>query len=99
MRRDKTKDAYDVVWVLDALGPDVASEKVAASPLFAGPFAKEVRAQLALLVDDQFRDEGSVGPTAYARFLEAEAADGSRRHALGTLFAFGRALTAHGIGR
>ena len=97
MRREKFKDAYDVVWVLDAIGPDAASEAVVASPLLTGPFADEVRAQLALLVDDQFRDEGSVGPTAYATFLDAESADGARRHALGTVVAFGRALTARGI--
>lgn len=99
MRRDKAKDAYDVVWVIDALGPDAASATVAASPLLAGPFADEVRAQLMLLVDDQFRDEASVGPTAYATFLETEPADRARRHALGTVVAFGRALASHGIGR
>jgi len=99
MRREKFKDAYDVVWVVDALGPDAASGMVAASPLLAGPFVNEVRAQLALLVDHQFRDEGSVGPTAYAAFLDAELADGERRHALGTVVALGRALKAHGITR
>lgn len=99
MRRNKAKDAYDVVWILDALGPDAASATVAASPLLGGPFADEVRAQLALLVDDQFRDEKSVGPTAYATFLEAEPAEGARRHALGTVVAFGQALAAHGIER
>lgn len=99
MRRDKFKDAYDVVWVFDALGPDVAAGMVAASPLLAGQFADEVRAQLALLVDDQFQDEGSVGPTAYATFLEAEPPDGARRHALGTVVAFGREFTALGIER
>jgi len=99
MRRNKAKDAYDVVWVLDALGPDEASATAAASPLLAGPFADEVRAQLTLLVNDQFRDEGSVGPTAYATFLESESVDGARRHALGTVAAFGRALTEHGLGR
>ena len=99
MRRDKAKDAYDVVWVLDALGPDAASATVAASPLLAGPFAAEVSAQLLLLVDDQFRDEASVGPTAYATFLETDPADSARRHALGTVLAFGRALTTHAIGR
>ena len=31
MRRDKPKDAYDVVWLLDALGPDQAAQRVAAS--------------------------------------------------------------------
>lgn len=89
MRRDKPKDAYDVVWVLDALGPERAAEMIAGSPLLGGPFAGEVRAQLRLLVDDQFRDDASVGPTAYAAFLDD---DGSRRLAVGTLAAFGRAL-------
>lgn len=92
MRREKFKDAYDVVWVLDALGPDAASEIVAASSLLAGPFADEVRAQLALLVDDQFRDDGSVGPIAYATFLDGDSTDSARRHALGTVIEFGRAL-------
>ncbi|MGI8791781.1 MAG: nucleotidyl transferase AbiEii/AbiGii toxin family protein [Acidimicrobiales bacterium] len=98
MRRDKAKDAYDVVWVLDSLGPDAASEMVGASPLLAGPLVDEVRSQLMLLVHDQFRDEDSVGPVAYATFLEIEPADGARGHALGTVVAFGRALTARGIG-
>lgn len=97
MRREKFKDAYDVVWVLDALGPDAASTMVAASPLLAGPFADEVRAQLVLLVEDQFQDDQSVGPVSYATFLEAEPADGGRRHALGTVAAFGRALGADGV--
>jgi hypothetical protein len=99
MRRDKAKDAYDVVWVIDALGPDAVSATVAASPLLAGPFADEVSAQLMLLVDDQFRDEASVGPTSYATFLETEPPDRARRHALGTVVAFARALASHGIGR
>ncbi len=97
MRRDKPKDDYDVVWVLDALGPDAASDMVTASPLLAGPFAEEVRGQLRLLIDDQFRDEASVGPTAYATFLEADPAESAHRHALGTVAAFGRVLTARGI--
>jgi len=61
MRRDKPKDAYDVVWTLDALGPDEASDAVATSSLMAGPDAVEVREQLALLVDD-FRDEDPWDP-------------------------------------
>lgn len=93
MRRDKFKDSYDIVWTLDGLGPEVASEMVASSPLLAGPFADEVRAQLRLLIDDQFRDEESVGPTAHATFLEAESPAAARLHALGTVAAFGRALS------
>ena len=99
MRRDKPKDSYDIVWVLDALDPYTASEMVAASPLLGGPFADEVRTQLRLLIEDQFRDEASAGPTAYATFLEADPLEGARRHALGTVAAFGHALTARGIRR
>lgn len=96
MRRDKPKDAYDVVWLLDALGPDATADAVAASPLLAGPLSGEVLAQLAVLVDDQFRDESSVGPIAYATFLESDPPSADRRHALGTLAAFRAALLALG---
>jgi len=99
MRRDKPKDAYDVVWVLDALGPESACEMVATSPLLAGRFAEDVRAQLRLLIDDQFRDEGSIGPKAYATFLGADPPSPARRHALGTVAEFGRVLRLRGIER
>lgn len=97
MRRDKPKDAYDVVWLLAALGPDRACEMVVASPLLNGPFADDVRAQLRLLIDDQFRDEDSIGPNAYAGFLEADPPGMARRLALGTVIAFRRALATRGI--
>lgn len=61
-----------------------------------GP-ADEVRTQLTLLIDDQFRDEASVGPASYASFLEASSPDLARRHALGTVDAFRRALAARGV--
>lgn len=97
MRRDKPKDAYDVVWLLAALGPDRAVEMVVESPLLAGRFADDVRAQLRLLIDDQFRDEDSIGPNAYAAFLEEDPPGPARRLALGTVIAFGRALASRGI--
>ena len=94
MRRDKPKDSYDVVWTLDALGPDSASRQVSSSPLFDGQFCTDLEAQLRLLIEDQFRDSTSVGPTAYAAFLQADPGDAERRHALGTVAAFGRSLAA-----
>lgn len=97
MRRNKPKDAYDVVWTLDALGPDIAADRVALSPLLGGEFAEELVAQLRHLVADQFRDIDSVGPTEYAVFLEAEARELEQRHALGTVMAFGQALAARGV--
>jgi hypothetical protein len=92
MRRDKPKDAYDVVWLLDALGPDAAAERVASSPLLAGDLAAEVLGQLRRLIHDQFSDLASVGPGQYGRFLEADPGNAERQHAVGTLAAFSTAL-------
>lgn len=96
MRRNKPKDAYDIVWTIDALGPDDASAYVAHSPLVAGPFADEVKGQLRRLITDQFRDERSVGPIQYATFLELRLDEAVPRHAVGTLHAFDRALAERG---
>jgi hypothetical protein len=92
MRRDKPKDAYDVVWLLDALGSDRASDLIAASSLVTGEHADEVFSQLHRLITDQFKDTGSAGPVMYADFLEATPGALERRHAQGTLAAFGSAL-------
>jgi len=96
MRRNKPKDAYDIVWTLDALGPDEASARVAGSPLLTGPFADEVKGQMRRLITDQFRNERSVGPMQCATFLESRNDEGVRRHAVGTLNAFDRALAERG---
>jgi hypothetical protein len=97
MPRDKPKDAYDVVWLIDALGPDEASRRIAASPLFAGDLAGDVRAQLNRLINDQFRDIAAAGPAMCASFLGAADSDAERRHAHGTVTALGKALSGLGI--
>jgi hypothetical protein len=97
MRRRKPKDAYDVVWLLDALGPEEAVARVSDSPLLNDELAVDVLGQLARLVTDQFRDIGSAGPAMYANFLGENDGDADRRHAFGTLAAFGKALNARGI--
>jgi hypothetical protein len=97
MRRDKPKDAYDVVWLIDALGPDHAADIIAASPLLVGQSAAEVITQLGRLVDDQFRDLGAVGPVMYADFLETRPRDRELRHARGSIAALGQALRQRGI--
>lgn len=97
MRRDKPKDAYDVVWLTDALGPDQAAVAIAASPLLAGESATEVITQLGRLVDDQFRDIQSAGPVMYADFLEAQPRNRELRHAHGSIAALGQALRKRGI--
>jgi hypothetical protein len=97
MRRRKPKDAYDVVWLLDALGPEEAAARISGSPLLDGELAADVLEQLVRLVTDQFRDTASVGPAMYANFLETEDGNVDRRHAFGTLKAFGKALNTRGI--
>lgn len=97
MLRNKPKDAYDVVWTLDALGPVEAAERVAATPLLATPYAHDVRSQLARLLTDQFRDRDSIGPRAYAAFLDVAPGERERRHAQGTAVAFGRELGRCGL--
>jgi hypothetical protein len=97
MRRDKPKDAYDVVWLIDALGPVETAQQIAASPLLAGDLAVEVSAQLNRLVTDQFRDAAAAGPAMYASFLGADDNDAERRHAHGTVTALGKALRVHGL--
>lgn len=87
----QAKDAYDVVWVIAALGPEAAAARAAASPLLAGDFATEVRAQLRRL-RDQFETTDSVGPRAYADLLEQTEPAIARRFAVGTLERFWSAL-------
>jgi len=98
MRRDKPKDAYDVVWVTDALGPERAAKAIAASPLLASSSAAEVTGQLDRLIRDQFQDTKSVGPAMYADFLESQSPDRELRHAHGSIAALGKALRELGIG-
>jgi Nucleotidyl transferase AbiEii toxin, Type IV TA system len=92
MRRDKPKDAYDVVWLIDALGPDKASDLIVASPLMIGDMAAEVQEQLLRLVGDQFTDTNSAGPIMYADFLEADPGESDRRHGHGTVLALGASV-------
>ncbi len=97
MRRDKLKDAYDVVWLLDALGPEEATRLIASSPLLESEYSDAVRSQFGRLIDDQFMDDESAGPTAYADFLNDDAAESQRRHAQGTVSTFGKSLRGQGL--
>lgn len=87
MRRNKPKDAYDVVWVIAALGPHAAASLVMESPLLSGDFATEVRAQLRRL-REQFETTDAVGPRSYADFLQQPGPATARRFAVGTLERF-----------
>jgi hypothetical protein len=97
MRRRKPKDAYDVVWLLDALGPTEAAMRISGSPLLDGEFAADMLGQLNRLVTDQFRNTASAGSAMYASFLDADNNEAERKHASGTIAAFGKALNARGI--
>lgn len=97
MRRDKPKDAYDVVWLINAIGPVQAARRIAESALLAGDLAGEVLHQLSRLVNDQFRDLDAAGPAMYVSFLGINQSDAERRHAHGTVAALGRALDVRGI--
>lgn len=97
MRRDKPKDAYDVVWLLNALGPGDAAKRVAESPLLTGALARDVISQLDRLINDQFRHRNAAGPVMYAAFLGEDGSDIERRHAHGTVAALGQALRVHEV--
>jgi hypothetical protein len=98
MRRDKPKDAYDVVWLIDALGPGEVAARIAASPLLDGELAPDLLDQLTRLTSDQFRDTDAAGPAMYATFLGTGNGDAERRHAHGTVAALGRELRAREVG-
>ncbi len=89
--RDKEKDAYDIVWTLDAFGekgPESAAETSARSPIAD---SEEVAAALEIL-QDRFSAPESQGPSNYARFFLGARDDADermrfRRHAQGTVHA------------
>jgi len=67
--RDKPKDAYDIVWLIESWpdGPYAAAKAFAASPAFSAP-------ETGRALDDlraAFADTEAIGPRSYARFLAA----------------------------
>jgi len=91
--RDKEKDAYDIVWTLNAFGeqgPSSAAEASIGSPIAD---REEVREALEIL-DQRFADPTAQGPSNYARFFlggddsVAEERERLRRFAMGTVKAF-----------
>jgi hypothetical protein len=66
--RDKPKDAYDVIWLIEAWpgGPAGAALAVKSSPIFNDPGMTRALE----ILDDQFRDIDRAGARAYARFLD-----------------------------
>jgi len=65
--RDKPKDAYDIVWILENWdgGPTVAASVVASSPAY-------LRDDVRLMLDrmfDTFESTDKLGPSSFARFM------------------------------
>lgn len=78
--RDKAKDAYDIVWLLEAWddGPTGAGRAVASHPLYDN---EDVRRELKRLFD-AFGTPDGVGPHSYMRFLARDGASADERSQL-----------------
>lgn len=68
--RDKPKDAYDIIWLLDAWpgGPRSLARVVRAQPISSDPLFGTTLSVL----EDQFGDQDRAGAIAYARFLSSD---------------------------
>jgi len=90
--RDKPKDAYDIVWLIESWpgGPAAAAEAFSARPAFGD---SQVEAGLRSL-GEMFAGTDSVGSRSYARFVAANAAEEAQleRRAVGAVAEFLRAL-------
>lgn len=92
--RDKPKDAYDIVWLLEAWegGPPGAAATVKASSAYERGDVQAALESLAL----EFSEVGRVGPQSYVRFMATDADDANARAglALRARGAVGEFLTA-----
>lgn len=92
--RSKAKDAYDIVWLIEALpgGPDGAAAAIRKRPASNHPQFKDALATLA----DQFGDIDSAGARAYATFVAdpGDDIDALARRAVGAVSEFLRSLRA-----
>jgi len=94
--RDKPKDSYDIVWLLEAWpgGPKQAAQAVRDSPAYQRGDTQRALARLA----HEFADPTRVGPRSYVRFVAASETspdDRARmeRQAVGAVRTFVAALT------
>ncbi len=88
LKRDKRKDAYDIVWLIESWseGPDAAAKAFAARPAFSAP---ETRTALDNL-RAAFADIEAIGPRSYARFLAVDPNEEAalERRAVGAIHEF-----------
>lgn len=90
--RDKPKDAYDIVWLIESWpgGPAAAAKSFAQRPAYHRP---EVAAALEAL-SASFATRESIGPRSYARFLATDTREEAQleRRAVGAISEFMAAL-------
>lgn len=88
--RSKNKDAYDLVWLIDAWqdGAEGAAQEVRNSSIWGRP---ELQSALDRL-ERQFADLDDAGPRQYSSFVAGENPDLDARHAADTVAAFSRRL-------
>lgn len=75
--RDKTKDAYDVVWLLRCLGADDAARRIMASPLWESQYAEQLREALGLLARRFADADGEAAASAAEHVVNAGLSDES----------------------
>jgi hypothetical protein len=93
--RDKLKDAYDIVWLIESWpgGPQAAAEAFSARPAYRD---EGVPAAALRQLGEMFADPGSIGARSYARFVAANVAEEAQleRRAVGAIAEFLAALPA-----
>ncbi len=90
--RNKSKDSYDIIWLLDAWpqGPTELARTVSRSGFFSEPIVEETLVTL----EDHFGNADRAGAIAYARFLSGSGEEPDRLvlHAVGAVREFLRAV-------
>lgn len=91
VQRDKPKDAYDIVWLIENWpgGPVAAAAAFGQREAFNERTATSLRR-----LGDLFGDVDQVGPASYAAFLSGPTPDLDRRQAVGAISEFLTALGA-----
>lgn len=92
LKRDKPKDAYDLVWLIESWpgGPAAAAAEFTARPAYSAPQVAEAMDQ----IGTAFAGTGAIGARSYARFLDTDPEEQARleRRAVGAVTEFLTAL-------
>jgi len=92
-RRDKPKDAYDIVWLIENWpgGPSAAAASFSTRSAYDDTTLASLRR-----LGDLFADADQVGPASYARFVSSRNPNLDRRQAAGAVGEFVAALPEYG---